>query len=135
MANETAHMNTIKMEGGIGEVKVADDVVTVICGLAASDVKGVASLAGNVTRDVIGRLGVKSLNKGVKMTIEDDIVNVSMSVNIKYGHNVPETCEKVQDRVKTAVETMTGLKVSEVNIRVASVVMDKSQVKAEEKPE
>jgi uncharacterized alkaline shock family protein YloU len=58
-----------------------------------------------------------------------------MSVNIKYGHNVPETCEKVQDRVKTAVETMTGLKVSEVNIRVASVVMDKSQVKAEEKPE
>ena len=127
MADETAHMNTIAMDGGIGEVRIADDVVAIIAGLAASDVKGVASLAGNATRDVIGRVGIKSLGKGVHLTVEDGEVHVNMAVNIRYGYNVPETSAKVQGRVKTAIETMTGLNVAEINIKVASVVMDRSQ--------
>ena len=127
MANETAHKNTIAMDGGIGEVRIADDVVAIIAGLAASDVKGVASLAGNATRDVIGRVGIKSLGKGVHLTVEDGEVHVNMAVNIRYGYNVPETSAKVQGRVKTAIETMTGLNVAEINIKVASVVMDRSQ--------
>lgn len=117
------------MEGGIGEVKIADDVVSIIAGLAASDVKGVSSIAGNATREVIGKFGIKSLGKGVRLTIEGGNVRVQMAINIRYGYNVPETCAKVQDRVKTAIETMTGLEVNEVNIHVASVVMDKSQAK------
>lgn len=132
MAAENAHMNTIRMktDGCEGEVRIADDVVTTIIGLAASDVKGVSSLAGNATRDVISRVGTKSLSKGVRLTIDGDEVNVSLAVNIRYGYNVPDTCAKVQDRVKSAVETMTGLKVNEVNIRVASVVMDQAQADA-----
>jgi uncharacterized alkaline shock family protein YloU len=121
------------MDGGIGEVRIADDVVAIIAGLAASDVKGVASLAGNATRDVIGRLGIKSLGKGVHLTVEDGEVHVNMAVNIRYGYNVPKTSTKVQDRVKTAIETMTGLNVAEINIKVASVVMDKSQTGDSEK--
>ncbi len=126
MAGETTHMNTINA-GEIGEVKIADDVVAIIAGLAASDVKGVASLAGNLTRDVISRLGFKGLGKSVKLNIDDGQVYVSLKVNIRYGYNIPETSEKVQDRVATAIETMTGLTVSEVNVRVNSVVMDKAQ--------
>ena len=126
MAGETTHMNTISI-GGIGEVKIADDVVSIIAGLAASDVKGVASLAGNATRDVIGKSGFKSLNKGVRLTIENGEARVWLKVNIRYGYNVPETCAAVQDRVATAIETMTGLKAPEVNVRVNSVVMDRTQ--------
>ncbi len=123
MASETKHMNTLKA-GEKGEVKIADDVVSVIAGLAASDVKGVASLAGNATREVIGKMGFKSLNKGIRLTVDDTQVHVWMKVNIRYGYNVPDTCAAVQDRVVTAIETMTGLTVAEVNVRVNSVVMD-----------
>ena len=123
MASETAHINTLKLEGK-GEVKITDDVVSVIAGLAAADVKGVASLAGNTTREVIGKLGFKSLNKGIRLVVEDDKVRVWLKVNIRYGFNVPETSAAVQDRVATAIETMTGLTVSEVNVRVNSVVVD-----------
>jgi len=126
MANETAHMNTISIDGGIGEVQIADEVVAIIAGLAAADVKGVASLAGNVTRDLIGKTGIRSLSKGVRLTIDNGEVHVAESVNIQYGYNVPDTCAKVQERVKTAIETMTGLHVAEVNIKVASVVMEKA---------
>ena len=123
MASETKHMNTLKA-GEKDEVKIADDVVSVIAGLAASDVKGVASLAGNATREVIGKMGFKSLNKGIRLTVDDTQVHVWMKVNIRYGYNVPDTCAAVQDRVVTAIETMTGLTVAEVNVRVNSVVMD-----------
>jgi uncharacterized alkaline shock family protein YloU len=127
MAGETTHVNTIRA-GEIGEVRVADDVVAIIAGLAASDVKGVASLAGNATREVIGKLGIKGLGKSIRLTVEDGEVHVWLKVNIRYGYNIPETSAKVQDRVATAIETMTGLNVSEVNVRVSTVVMDKSQV-------
>ena len=123
MASETKHMNTLKA-GEKGEVKIADDVVSVIAGLAASDVKGVASLAGNATREVIGKMGFKSLNKGIRLTVDDTQVHGWMKVNIRYGYNVADTCAAVQDRVVTAIETMTGLTVAEVNVRVNSVVMD-----------
>ena len=124
MANEATHTSTIETEGSYGEVKIADEVVAIIAGLAASEVKGVASMAGNVTRDLIEKLGVKSLSKGVKVQVEDDEVKVAMNINMKYGYNVPDTCTQIQDKVKTAIETMTGLEVTEVNIKIANVVME-----------
>ena len=123
MANEATHISTIELNGGY--VKVADEVVAIIAGLAASEVKGVASMAGNATRELIEKLGVRSLSKGVKLTINESEVSVAINVNIAYGYNVPETCHEVQEKVKTAIETMTGLDVIEVNINVVSVVMDK----------
>ena len=124
MANETTHTSTFELEGGMGEVRINDEVVAIIAALAASDVKGVASMAGNVTRDLIEKLGVKSLSKGVRVQIEDGQVKVAMNINLKYGYNVPDTCAQIQDKVKTSVETMTGLDCPEVNIKIVNVVMD-----------
>ena len=123
MANEAAHTSTIELNDGFGEVKIADEVIAIIAGLAASEVKGVASMAGNATRDLIEKLGVKSLTKGVKVQVEDQEVNVAMNVNLKYGFSGPETSKEIQDKVKTAIETMTGLSVTGVNIKIVNVVM------------
>ena len=127
MSNEVSHTNTIETEGSFGEVKIADEVVAIIAGLAASEVKGVASMAGNETRDLIEKLGVKSLSKGVKVQVEEGKVKVAMNINLNYGFNVPDTCTKIQDKVQTAIETMTGLEVAEVNIKIAGVVMDNTK--------
>ena len=94
--------------GGIGEVKIADEVVTVIAGLAATEVEGVASMEGNITNELVSKLGVKNLSKGVKIT----------------GKNILEVSKKVQDKVKSSIENMTGLEVADVNIRIAGVDME-----------
>ena len=104
----------------IGEVKVADEVVAIIAGLAAT-VEGVDSLGGNITNEIVSKLGMKNLSKGVKVTVEESSVLVDITLNLKYGTQIPAVSAKVQDKVKSAIETMTGLSVTEVNIKVASV--------------
>ena len=116
----------IHEDGNLGEVQIADEVVTIIAGLAATEVEGVASMAGNITNELVSKLGMKNLSKGVKAEIVDNNVSVDLALNLKYGYNIPETSEKVQDRVKTAIENMTGLQVIDVNIRIAGVEMEKS---------
>ena len=101
----------------IGEVKVADEVVAIIAGLAATEVEGVDSLGG----EIVSKLGMKNLSKGVKVTVEESSVLVDITLNLKYGTQIPAVSAKVQDKVKSAIETMTGLSVTEVNIKVASV--------------
>ena len=107
--------------GGIGEVKIADEVVTVIAGLAATDVDGVASMEGNITNELVSKLGVKNLSKGVKVTVEDKTVTVDLALNIRFGYEIPKVSKKVQEKVKSAIETMTGLDVVAVNIKIAGV--------------
>ena len=105
----------------IGEVQIADEVVAIIAGLAATEVEGVDSLAGNMSNELIGKLGMKNLSKGVKVDITEAHVSVNVSMNLKYGYSIPSVCEKVQERVKTAIENMTGLTVLDVNIKIAGV--------------
>ena len=105
----------------IGEVQIADEVVAIIAGLAATEVDGVDSLAGNMSNELIGKLGMKNLSKGVKVDITEEHVSVNVSMNLKYGYSIPSVCEKVQERVKTAIENMTGLTVLDVNIKIAGV--------------
>ena len=107
--------------GGIGEVHIADEVVAIVAGLAATDVDGVASMAGNITNELVGKLGMKNLSKGVKVDVTEEHVSVDLSLNIKYGYNIPDVSERVQDRVKSAIENMTGLTVLDLNIRIAGV--------------
>lgn len=114
---------TLREEGEYGQVQIADEVVLIIAGLAATEVKGISSMAGNITEDMISRLGKKNLSKGVRVDIIDGVVSVDVAVNIDYGYNIPDTSKKVQEKVKTAIESMTGLEVSEVNVHVASVDM------------
>lgn len=111
-------------DAGIGEVKIADDVVAVIAGITATEVEGVSSMAGNITKEIISKLGMKNLSKGVKVVVEDASVVVDLSLNIKYGYSVPEVSENVQDRVKAAIENMTGLNVAAVNVQIASVSLE-----------
>lgn len=106
-----------------GTVKIADDVVAIIAGLAATEVKGVASMAGNIPNELIAKLGMKKLSKGVKVEVIQEKVNVDLGVNLEYGYSVKETTEKVQKKVKDAIENMTGLLVENVNIRVAGIDM------------
>lgn len=122
MGKEERSAYTIK-DAEMGEVKIADEVVAIIAGLAAMEVDGVASMAGNAPRELIGRLGMKSLSKGVKVDVLDGVVTVSMTLNLKYGYAILEVSQKVQDKVKSAIENMTGLRVADVNIRVAGVSM------------
>lgn len=108
-----------------GVVQIADDVVAIIAGLAATEVKGVAAMAGNLTNEVLSRAGKKNLSKGVKIVINGNRVKVSLAIMMEYGYNIPGTCSKVQDKVKSSIENMTGLTVTDVDIRIASVEMQK----------
>lgn len=110
--------------GNIGEVKTTDEVVAIIAGLAATEVEGVVSIGGNITNELVSRLGMKSLSKGVKVSIQENAVAVDLTLNIEFGRNLLETSRKVQERVKSSIENMTGLKVADVNIRIANVEME-----------
>ena len=110
-------------EDNLGEVQVADEVVAIIAGLAATEVEGVASMAGNITNELVSKLGMKNLSKGVKVEVAEKTVSVEVALNISYGYSIPEVSEKVQEKVKSAIETMTGLSVAIVNVRIATVDM------------
>ena len=105
----------------IGTVKIADDVVALIAAFAAMEVEGVSGMAGGLTMDAVSRGGMKRLGKTVKVEISGDGVSADLSIELVYGYSIPETCSKVQNRVRTAIENMTGLEVKDVNIRVAGI--------------
>ena len=125
MAKDEKNTYTIQNEASLGEVKIADEVVAIIAALAATEVEGVASMAGNITNEVIGKLGIKNLSKGVKVDVLEGVVTVSLTLNIKYNYSIVDVTGKVQEKVKNAVENMTGLEVADVNIKVAGVEMEK----------
>ena len=108
-------VHTIENNNEIGEVKIADRVVSVIAGLAAMEVEEVASLNGNITKDLVAKLTNNSLSRGVKSNIVDDNVNVDVTLNVRYGCNMKDTTAKVQEKIKTSIENMTGLNVNTVN--------------------
>lgn len=124
---ESRSVHMIHADGKLGEVRIADEVVAIIAGLAATEVEGVASMAGNITNELISKLGMKNLSKGVKVLVTDRNVDVDLALNIEYGYSIMKVSEKVQDKVKAAIENMTGLEVSMVNIRIASVNMEKAK--------
>ncbi len=108
----------------LGEVKIADEVVAIVAGLAATEVEGVSSMAGNITNEIVSKLGMRNLSKGIQIEVENDEIKVSVAINIAYGYNIPEVSAKVQDKIASAIENMTGLHVAEVNVRIASVDMN-----------
>ena len=107
----------------IGTVQIADDVVAMIASLAVRDIEGVEACAGNMAGELMDKVGIKNARKGAKIDIFENCVKVDVFVNIAYGYNIPVTCGKVQDKVKTTIENMTGLTVTDVNVRVVAVSM------------
>lgn len=129
MSKESSDRSThiVYEQDKIGQVQIADEVVAIIAGLAATEVDGVDSMAGNITNELVGKLGMKNLSKGVKVTVTEDHIIVNLSLNMKYGYSIPSVSEKVQEKVKTAIENMTGLTVLEVNIKIAGVSMEEEK--------
>lgn len=124
MGKEVRNEYTIELKDNCGEVVISDEVVAVIAGLAAIEVDGVASMAGNATSELISKLGRKNLSKGVKVDILEGVATITMTLNLKYGFNIMTVSEKVQEKVKAAIENMTGLTVADVNVRVAGIEVE-----------
>lgn len=110
-----------------GTVKIADDVVAMIAALAATEVEGVAAMTGNLTNELLSRVGVKGLSKGSRVDVSGKKVKAELAITMEYGYNIPATCQKVQARVKSAIENMTGLEVTDVNIRIAGINVAKEK--------
>ncbi|QAT40056.1 Asp23/Gls24 family envelope stress response protein [Clostridium sp. JN-9] len=116
----------IKNEIDMGIVKISDEVVGVIAGLATTEIKGIvgmsASLAGGITQILSGK---KNLSKGVKVSVGENSASIDLYVVVEYGVKIPEVAAAVQENVKKAVESMTGLTVSTINIHVQNVLIPK----------
>ncbi len=124
MARENDVKNTnwsSKEISSIGEVMIADDVIATIAGLAATEVEGVSAMQGNVTNELVGKLGMKNLTKGVHIKVTENGVAVELSVQMRYGYSIPKTCKSIQEKVKTAIENMVGLSVEFVNVHIVGV--------------
>ncbi|MBR3103384.1 MAG: Asp23/Gls24 family envelope stress response protein [Lachnospiraceae bacterium] len=122
---ETNNITLRADENNVGSVQIADDVVSMIAALAASEVEGVSSVVGDITNEVMSKVGMKKLTKGVRVDLLDNKVSIDLSIMIGFGYPIPETSRLVQEKVKNSVETMTGLTVEDINIRVAAVNMSK----------
>lgn len=124
---EKKDIHVMHEENGLGEVQISDEVVATIAGLAATEVEGVASMAGNLTNELIGKLGIKNLSKGVNVLVTDHSVDVDLALHIKYDYSILKVSKDVQARVKNAIESMTGLEVVMVNINIVNVDMEKER--------
>ncbi len=114
----------IQIEGNksFGDVVIADEVLAIIAGIAATEVEGVHSMDGGWSGQFISKLGIKDLARGVKVQVREGEVKVDLSLNMEYGYAIPKVSDLVQDKVSASINNMTGLNVSEVNIRISGVV-------------
>jgi len=123
MAIEETSVNTnIDTEGN---VFISDEVVATIASIAAKSIEGVSAMYGSITGGFVELLGKKNPGKGVKVTITDRDVEIDMFVVVEYGMKIPDVAWEIQEKVKKAVETMTGLTVDKVNIYIEGVVIEK----------
>lgn len=120
--------NELRDDIEVGIVKISDEVVEVIAGLAAAEIKGVvgmsASLVGGISQMLSGK---KNLSKGVKVNLGEDNASIDLYLVVKYGVKIPEIADAVQKNVKKAVESMTGLSVAGVNVYVQNVILPKEE--------
>lgn len=105
----------------IGDVVIADDVVAVIAGISAVNVNGVTGMSGGLAEDIARRVSGRSPSKGVVVEVSDKAVRIDLRVFVEYGVKINEVCRKLQEEVKQSVESMTGLYVTEINVKVDGV--------------
>lgn len=132
--NETVEISEANNE----EIKIADDVVSVIAGKAVSEISGVAGMAGGFAGGISEVFsGKKNLSKGIKVDVGEKEVKIDVNIIVEYGARIPDIAFEIQNRVKKAVETMTGLTVTSVNVHVQGVNIseEKEEPKNEEEEE
>jgi uncharacterized alkaline shock family protein YloU len=115
-----------------GAIRIADEVVATVAGLAAADVEGVSSMSGGWGTDLAEKLGRKSYGKGIKVEVIEEQTKIEIFIVVEFGYQIPDVAETVQKEVKMAVETMTGLTVSAVNVHIVGVSMKKTAGNNEE---
>lgn len=116
-----------------GQIKISDEVVGTIAGIAAMEVSGVAGMSGGIAGEIGDMLGRKNFSKGVKVQVGDVDTSIDLYIIVEYGAKIPEVAWNIQEAVKREVEAMTGLDVAEVNINVQGVNIEKES--KEENPE
>ena len=124
MAQEKNTAEKYSDASNIGTVQIADDVVALIAAFAAMEVEGVSGMAGGLDMETVSKGGMKKLGKTVRVEVSKEGVKAELALDLVYGYSIPETCSKVQDRVRNSIENMTGLEVKDVNIRVAGITMN-----------
>lgn len=121
-------MDNNNYEENLGIVKISDEVVSVIAGIAAEEINGVEDLQHPVGNNISQLLkGKKTLGKNVKVTLNEDFAIIEINLAVEYGVKIPEVVNAVQENVKKAVETMTGLNVNSVNVNVQSIYVPKTE--------
>ena len=124
-----AIQNTDEITLGTNNIKIADDVVAVIAGMAVSEVQGVANMAGGFAGGISEVLsGKKNFAKGIKVDVGEKETKIDVNIIVEYGTRIPEVAYEIQTKVKKAVETMTGLKVIEVNVHVQGVNINNTNI-------
>jgi uncharacterized alkaline shock family protein YloU len=113
----------------MGGVKIADEVVAIIAGIAATEVQGVAGMSGGIAGGIAEMLGRKNLSKGVKVEVGEKEAAIDLYIIVEYGSRIPDVAWEIQERVKKSVETMTGLNCVEVNIHIQGVNIEKDHKK------
>ncbi|TQS74511.1 Asp23/Gls24 family envelope stress response protein [Ornithinibacillus gellani] len=111
----------------LGKVEIAPEVIEVITGLATLEVKGLASMRGNFATGVAEKLGKKSHGKGVKVELTDSGILIDLFVVLHFGVSIPEVAQKVQTNIRQTIKNMTGLEISEINVHVVGIQMDKEE--------
>lgn len=134
--NNVENEEVKEIEEGNNGIKIANDVISVIAGVAVSEVPGVASMAGGFAGGITEVLsGKKNLSKGIKVDADEKEVRIDVNIIVEYGSRIPDVAYEIQTRVKKSVENMTGLKVSEVNVHVQGVKTEKEVEEKEENEE
>lgn len=121
-----------RKDGSLGAIRIADEVVSIIAGLAATEIEGIAGMSGGLVGGIAEMLGKKNFAKGVKVEVGEKEAAVDLYIIVKYGVRIPDVAISVQENVKKAIETMTGLSVVEVNIHVQGVGFPEPEKREEE---
>ena len=122
-----------RTEYTLGKVRIADEVVATIAGLAATEISGVAAMSGGIVGGIAERLGRKNLSKGVKVEVGEKEAAIDLFIIVSFGARIPDVALKIQENVEKAIQSYTGLKVVEVNIHVQGVYF-KAEENSEEEP-
>jgi len=130
--NEFKQENVEEINEENSGIKISNDVIAVIAGVAVSEVRGVASMQGGFAGGIGEVLsGKKNLAKGIKVDAEDEKVKIDVNIIVEYGTRIPDIAFEIQNRVKKSIENMTGLKVTEVNVHVQGVSIEADKKKDE----
>ncbi len=111
----------------LGNIHISEEVLAAIAAAATLEVEGVNCLSANLGSDLVELLGKKNLTKGIRVQMEEEKVRVDLSVLMNYGYTIPEVGHAVQESVKNAVESMTGLEVCAVNVTVSGISFEKAE--------